>query len=61
MANIVLINPRFEISFWGLEHAMRLVGKKANVLVAALPLLAALTPAEHNVTLIDENVDAAQL
>jgi len=57
MANIVLINPRFEISFWGFEHAMALFGKRAALPVAALPLLAALTPDGHHVTLIDENVE----
>lgn len=57
MAHIVFINPRFEISYWGLEYALPLLGKKANMPVAALPLLAALTPAEHTVTLVDENVE----
>jgi radical SAM superfamily enzyme YgiQ (UPF0313 family) len=56
MAEIVLINPRFEVSYWGMEHALPLVGKRANIPVAALPLLAALTPGEHRVTLLDENV-----
>ncbi len=58
MADIVLINPRFEVSYWGMEHALPLVGKRANLPVACLPLLAALTPGEHTVTLIDENVEA---
>src|SRR5207248_4091264 len=58
MAEIVLINPRFEVSYWGLEHALPILGKRANVPVAALPLLAALTPAGHTVTLVDENVEA---
>ena len=57
MANIVLINPRFEPSYWGLEHALNLLDVDANVPVAALPLLAALTPAEHTITLIDESVE----
>ena len=57
MADIVLINPRFEVSYWGLEHALPLLGKKGNLPVACLPLLAALTPAEHRVTLVDENVE----
>ncbi len=57
MADIILINPKFEISFWGLEHALPMFGKRANMPVAALPLLAALTPAEHRITLIDENVE----
>lgn len=58
MADIVLINPRFEVSFWGMEHALPLMGKRANLPVACLPLLAALTPEGHTVTLIDENVEA---
>jgi len=58
MADIVLINPRFEVSYWGLEHGMPVVGKRANMPVACLPLLAALTPGEHQVTLVDENVEA---
>ena len=29
MADIVLINPRFEVSYWGMEHALPLLGKKA--------------------------------
>ncbi len=57
MLDIVLINPRFEVSYWGLEHALPLLGKKANLPVACLPLLAALTPAEHQITLVDENVE----
>jgi hypothetical protein len=58
MADIVLVNPRFEVSFWGLEHALPILGKRANLPVAALPLLAALTPPGHTVTLLDENVEA---
>lgn len=57
MAEIVLVNPRFEVSYWGLEYALPLLGKRANLPVACLPLLAALTPAEHSVTLLDENVE----
>jgi radical SAM superfamily enzyme YgiQ (UPF0313 family) len=58
MADIVIINPRFEISYWGMEHALPYMGKRANLPVASLPLLAALTPPEHQVTLLDENVEA---
>ena len=58
MLDIVLINPRFEVSYWGMEHALPFLGKRANLPVACLPLLAALTPGEHKITLIDENVEA---
>src|SRR5947209_6504136 len=57
MARICLINPRFQTSFWGLNHAMPLLGKKSNMPVLALPVLAGLTPPEHEVVLIDENIE----
>ena len=57
MADIIIINPRFDISFWGLEHCMPLFGKRANLPVVYLALLAALVPDHHEVTLIDENVE----
>ena len=57
MADIVIINPRFDISFWGMEHCMRMFGKRANLPVACLGLLAALVPDHHQVTLLDENVE----
>ncbi len=58
MADIVLISPCFEVSFWGLEHALPLLGKRAAMPPASLALLAALTPPGHTVTLVDENIEA---
>jgi radical SAM superfamily enzyme YgiQ (UPF0313 family) len=57
MSDIVIINPRFDISFWGLEHCMPLFGKRANLPVSCLALLASLVPDHHDVTLVDENVE----
>ena len=57
MSDIVIINPRFDISFWGMDIACGLFGKRANLPVACLALLAALVPDHHSVTLIDENVE----
>ncbi len=57
MADIVLLNPRFDVSYWGLEHALPLFGKKRILPNVCLPLLAALTPAGHRVTIVDENVE----
>jgi radical SAM superfamily enzyme YgiQ (UPF0313 family) len=56
MANIVLIHPRFESSYWGLEHALGMLGSRSVLPPASLPLLAALTPRSHSITLVDENV-----
>ena len=57
MARICLINPRFPTSFWGLNHGLPLLNKKSNMPVLALPVLAGLTPPEHEVTCIDENIE----
>ena len=54
MARITLINPRLEvIHYWrpGMLH------KRAIFPPVSLPLLAALTPAAHHVTIVDENVE----
>ena len=42
MADIVLINPRFEISYWGMEYALPFPERKRarHLPVACLPLLA---------------------
>ena len=57
MAEIVLVSPRHEISYWGLEYSLPMLGKRAVAPPAALALLASLTPAEHRVTIVDENVE----
>jgi hypothetical protein len=57
VADIVLINPGFEVSFWGMEYTLPLLGKRENLPVAALPLLAASPPEGHAATLIDESVE----
>jgi hypothetical protein len=49
MADIVIINLGFDISFWGMEHCIGLLGKRANLPVACLDLLASLVPDHHEV------------
>jgi len=56
MAEIVLIDPRFQLSYWGMERGLPFLGKQAVLPTACLPLLAALTPPEHRLTVMDENV-----
>lgn len=57
VAEIVLVNPRHEVSYWGLEYSLPLLRKRAVAPPVSLPLLASLTPPEHHVTIIDENVE----
>ena len=57
MANITLINPRFETSFWSMNHSLSIFGRDAMTPTSALSLLAALTPAGHHLRLVDEAVE----
>ena len=57
MAHIVLINPRFNPSYWGMNYALPYLGAEAVLPVINLPLLAALTPPGHEITIVDENVE----
>jgi radical SAM superfamily enzyme YgiQ (UPF0313 family) len=57
MAEIILINPRFDPTYWGLDYALPFFRKSALLPPLNLALLAGLTPAEHSVSIIDENVD----
>ena len=56
MKDIVLISPRFEPSFFGFQYVLPILGAKSSSPPAALPLLAALTPAEYTVTILDEEI-----
>lgn len=57
--SICIINPRFHPSFWGHEFALPILpgDRRCWIATGALPLLAALIPAGHDVEVIDENVD----
>ena len=57
MAKITLINPRFETSFWSMNHSLSIFGREAMTPTSALTLLAALTPDHFDIELIDEAVE----
>ncbi|WP_269933111.1 B12-binding domain-containing radical SAM protein [Aminobacter sp. HY435] len=56
---ICLINPKFEPSFWGHDHALPLMhgDKRCWMVTGALPALAGLVPQGHHIELIDENIE----
>jgi len=49
--------PEWGESFWDLTALCKLTGKKSNGVPLVLPPLAALTPSDVEVVLIDENVE----
>ncbi len=53
-AKVVLVNPRFEPSYWGLQHSLPFIRKRSVFPNSALPLIAACTPADYEVTLVDD-------
>ena len=57
MAEIIFINPRFDIPTGAWSTACQSWGKRPTCR-APLPTLAGLTPAGHTVILFDENIEA---
>lgn len=53
---IYLVQPKFPISYWGLEHFLPLTPYQAVFPPLGLLTLAALTPPDFAVTLCDENI-----
>ncbi|MDU8909794.1 B12-binding domain-containing radical SAM protein [Aestuariicoccus sp. MJ-SS9] len=60
---ICLINPRVPASYWGMEHAVSVMSRtrQSYMVPGALPALAALVPEEHEVVLLDENVEEIEI
>ena len=54
---ILLINPAFPDSLWGFTRIHALVGIQYGFVPLALPTLAALTPEQFEIQLIDECVE----
>jgi len=55
---VYLINPKFPVTYWGFESSNDLSGLKYTTPPLALATVAALTPAEIEVEICDENIEA---
>jgi radical SAM superfamily enzyme YgiQ (UPF0313 family) len=60
---LLLINPRFPESFWSFKWALdrTLTGKRAVNPPLGLATLAALTPPDWDITIVDENIESLPL
>jgi radical SAM superfamily enzyme YgiQ (UPF0313 family) len=56
MTNVLLIYPRFPITYWGFQDALKLVDKRASLPPLGLITLAACLPERWNLRLVDLNV-----
>ncbi|MBD3306036.1 radical SAM protein, partial [candidate division KSB3 bacterium] len=55
---IYLINPKFPVTYWGFEYSNDLSGLKYTSPPLGLATVAALTPADIEVEICDENIEA---
>jgi len=55
--NALLVYPRFPVTYWGFQYALRIVGKRAALPPLGLLTVAALLPSNWNLRLVDLNVD----
>lgn len=57
--SICLINPRFAPSYWGFDYALPIYpgDRRCTMITGALPALAGLVPAGHEVDILDENIE----
>ena len=58
MKRIVLIQPQTPENFWTLHGFLDLMKKKGNIPPISLATIAALTPADYEIEIIDENIQA---
>ncbi len=56
MTNVLLVYPRFPVTYWGFQDALKLVNKRASLPPLGLVTLAACLPATWSFRLVDLNV-----
>ena len=54
---ILLVYPRFPVSFWSFGYIQRIGGFTAVMPPLGLAILAALTPPEFDIEIVDENIE----
>ena len=52
----LLVYPRFPVTCWGFQYALRLIGKRASLPPLGLITVAALLPSHRRLRLVDLNL-----
>lgn len=55
-ANVLLVYPRFPITYWGFQYTLRFIGKRASLPPLGLITVAALLPNRWQMRLVDLNL-----
>src|ERR1700730_1696085 len=58
---ILLVSPRFPVSFWSFGYVKHIGGFRAVMPPLGLAILAALTPPDFDVEIVDENIEDLDL
>lgn len=58
--NILMVYPKFPSTYWGMQYALPLMGKKALMPPLGLITIAALTPSHYRLRLVDLNCEPLQ-
>ena len=58
---LLLINPTHGATFWGMNYALDLGGAKCTVMPLAVATVAALSPDDWDVSIVDENIEQVDL
>ena len=55
---LLFVYPDFDPTYWGMQHALPLVGRKALMPPLGLMTIAAMTPEQYEVRIVDMNCEA---
>ncbi|MEZ4439297.1 MAG: B12-binding domain-containing radical SAM protein [Polyangiaceae bacterium] len=54
---VLLVAPEFPVTYWGMQHAIAILGKRATLPPLGLITVAALLPPEWELSLVDLNIE----
>lgn len=57
LVRALLVYPKFPLSYWGFQYALRFVGKKSSMPPLGLLTVAGMFPDHYELTLVDMNVE----
>src|SRR5260370_14129494 len=52
---MLMVYQEFEASYWGMQHSLPLIGRKSLMPPLGLLTIAAMTPAQYEIRLVDLN------
>src|SRR3982751_4778688 len=56
-SKLLFVYPDFDATYWGMQHALPLVGRKALMPPLGLLTIAAMTPNEYDIRIVDMNCE----